>query len=505
MTSIRPTISSALAALLLTLPAAPDLAHAQQQAGETLSLAEAVELAERNNPAFLTRRNDTEPADWGVREAYASFLPSVTLGGGAQYVAAGNQRFGIFTGDDIGAGTTDYYLSDYSLRLDLQLSGRTFFQTSRARADRAAAHAGVDAASFTLATDVTRQYLLALRAQEGVVVAQQQLERAEQNFELASARVRVGAAAATEGKQAEVEMGRAEVAVLQAENLLRTERLRLMEQIGTQLDEDVELETSFDLAPVEEEPEALIERAMNGHPQLRSLRATRSARIAGLREARSDYLPSLNFSAQWSGFTREVGDTSFLIGQERQRLANQRDNCEFLNQVSAGLAQPLSGYPQDCSSFALSPADEALLLSDNRVFPLDFEREPLSARLSISLPVFTGFRRQRVAEEAAAAEQDAEYAVRAEELRLRAEVASRYGDVQTTWRIAEIEERNREVAAEQLALARERYRLGAAAFLELLEAESSMAEAERDHLDAVYNYHDALSALESAVGTRVRN
>jgi len=31
-----------------------------------------------------------------------------------------------------------------------------------------------------------------------------------------------------------------------------------------------------------------------------------------------------------------------------------------------------------------------------------------------------------------------------------------------------------------------------------------MAEAERDYLAAVYNFHDALSALESAVGTRLR-
>ena len=488
-----------LPALFLTFNATS--ASAQQT---TLTLQDAIELAQRSNPAFLSRSNDTQPADWGVREAYASFLPSVTAGGGAQYVAAGNQRFGIFTGDDIGAGTTDYYLSDYFLRLNLDLSGRTFFQAKRARADRAAAHAGVEAASFTLATDVTRQYLLTLRAQEGVRVAEQQFERAQQNYELASARVRVGAAATTEGKQAEVEMGRAEVAVLEAQNLLSTERLRLMEQIGEPVDDDVALENTFDLRPVQQNRATLIDQALDAHPQLRSLRATRQARVAGLREARSDYLPSLSLSATWSGFTREIGDTNFLIGQARNGIESQRDNCEFLNQVSAGLAQPLAGYPRDCSGFALTPQQEAALLDGNRVFPLDFDREPLSAQLRISFPVFTGFSRQRASEEASAAEQDAEYAVRAEELRLRSEVASRHGDVQTTYRIAEIEERNREVASEQLALARERYRLGAAAFLELLEAESSMAEAERDHLAAVYNYHDALSALESAVGTRIR-
>lgn len=477
---------------------------AAQDDTQILTLEEAVSLAQGNNPAFLTRSNDTGAAEWAVREAYAGFLPTVNTSAGAQYVAAGTQRFGIFTGDDIGAGSTDYFLSDYALRLNMQLSGRTFFATKRARAQRTAAYAGVEAARFTLSTDVTRQYLLTLRAQEGVRVAERQFQRAEENFELANARVTVGNAVATEGKQAEVERGRAEVAVLQAQNLLAAERLRLIEQLGTELEDDVELENTFDVRPVTQDRETLIVMAMDGHPQLNSLRASRSAAIAGLREARSDYMPTVSLSATWSGFTREIGDTNFLIGQARSGLDSQRDNCLFLNQVSSGLSSPLEGYPRDCSGLTLTPAMEADLLAGNRVFPLDFQRQPLSASLTISLPVFTGFQRQRQHEQASAAEEDAQFAERAEELRLRAEVATRHGDVQTTYRIAQIEQRNRAVAEEQLDLARERYRLGAAAFLELLEAESSMAEAERDYLAAVYNYHDALSALESAVGTQLR-
>ncbi len=483
---------------------APTPATGQDSEPRILTLEEAISLAQRHNPAFLTRSNDTGVAEWGVREAYAGFLPTVTTNMRAQYVAAGTQSFGTFTGADIGAGSTDYFLSDYALRLNLSLSGRTFFRAKRARAERGAAYAGVEAASFTLSTDVTRQYLLTLRAQEGVRVAERQFQRADENFELASARVRVGSAVATEGKQAEVERGRAEVAVLGAHNLLAAERLRLVEQLGGALDDNVVLENTFDLQAVTQDRETLIATAMEIHPQLRSLRATRSAAIAGLREARSDYLPTVSLGATWSGFSRELGDTDFLVGQARDRVDSQRDNCLFLNQVSVGLSQPLAGYPRDCSTLSLSAADEAALLRGNRVFPFDFQRSPLSASITVSLPVFTGFSRQRATEQASAAEQDAEYAERAEELRLRSEIATRHGDVQTTLRIAEIEGRNREVAGEQLDLARERYRLGAAAFLELLEAQSSMAEAERDYLAAVYNYHDALSALESAVGTQLR-
>ena len=76
--------------------------------------------------------------------------------------------------------------------------------------------------------------------------------------------------------------------------------------------------------------------------------------------------------------------------------------------------------------------------------------------------------------------------------------------ITTATTVVEIERRNVEVATEQLELARERYRLGAAPFLELLDAEDSMAQAERDHLNALYRFHGAIWALEAATGARLR-
>jgi outer membrane protein TolC len=68
----------------------------------------------------------------------------------------------------------------------------------------------------------------------------------------------------------------------------------------------------------------------------------------------------------------------------------------------------------------------------------------------------------------------------------------------------EIETRNRELAVQQLDFAQERYRLGAAPLLELLDAQSSAATAERDYLNAVYDFHGALVELEHASGLRLR-
>jgi outer membrane protein len=152
----------------------------------------------------------------------------------------------------------------------------------------------------------------------------------------------------------------------------------------------------------------------------------------------------------------------------------------------------------------LTPDQEARVRSGNHVFPFDFSREPPSLSMTISLPVFQGFTRERQIEEAKAFAADARHRLNAEDLRVRTDVATAYLDAVTAEQTVELEERNRQLAGEQLEMARERYRLGAASFIELQDAETVKARADRAHLTAVYSFHEALAALEAAVGRPLR-
>ena len=59
-------------------------------------------------------------------------------------------------------------------------------------------------------------------------------------------------------------------------------------------------------------------------------------------------------------------------------------------------------------------------------------------------------------------------------------------------------------AREQLQLATERYRVGSGTFFELLDAQVAALRAETDYINAVYDYHKAVAALEAAVGKPLR-
>ena len=461
-------------------------------------------MARYNNPGFLATANREVVADWVVRESYGDLLPQVTSGLDGSYSAPGSPSFGIFDAGDLGLAVTDYYYSGYNLQASYSLQGSSLFRVASARADRQATVAEIQAAEYSLESEVTAQYLMALRAGDEVEVSMRLLDRAEEGLELADARVEVGAAIPTDAKQAEVERGRARVALIEAEGRLRNQKLLLLELMGMQAAEDFQLVGEFELFEPDWEREDLVGRALDRHPRLQAYRAQEQARTAGMRSAWSSYLPNLNLYASWSGRARQIGDEDYLLNQARSSLASQRSSCELWNQVSGGLSQPLDGFPRDCSGFVLTPQQEARILSNNNVFPFNFRSEPFSLYLSISVPVFQGFTRQRQVAEARNAAMDARLNLRAEELRVRTAVTRAYDELLTALQVVEIEARNREVAEEQLLLAQERYRLGAASFMELLEAQSSAAAAERDYLNAKYRFHGAIWALEAEVGERLR-
>ncbi len=471
-----------------------------QAVPEELTLEEAIELARSNNPTFLTTANDQAAADWQVRESYAQFVPSLTVSGFGSWQEAGQQVFGTVILED---QVTDWAFSGYSVNFGMTIDGNTIFGVKNARANRAATEARIESEDFNLGSLVSLQYMTVLRAQDGVDVAQRQLDRAQQNFQIVNTRVEQGAVAGTDGKQAEVDLGRAEVGLIQAQRDLRQARLLLAEQIGTELTPEVRLSSEFEVFEPDFELEELMQWSMEQHPSLRSFRARESSTRAAARQvATGQYLPSINLSAQFSGQARQALNEDFVLQQVDGRAESQIDNCELVNALNGGipggLPDPAGGG--DCSRFVITEADRQAALAQNQVFPFNFTTLPMRATLSVSLPIFTGFTRERQVSDANNLAEDAEHARRAEELRLRTMVTNAYDNLVSSHRVVIAEERNRTLAEEQLLLQQRRYALGAASLLELLDAQTTMTTADQGYLDALYEFHYSLVVLEAAVG-----
>lgn len=466
---------------------------------DELTLEEAIDLAKANNPVFLSTANDQAAANWQVRESYAQFLPSVTASGFGSWQESGAQRFGTIVFED---QITDWAFSGYSLNFGMTLDGNTIFGLGNARANRSATQERIRSAEFDLESTVALQYMSVLRAQDQVDVAQRQLDRARQNMQIVQTRVSTGAVAGTDGKQAEVDLGRADVGLIRAERDLRQARLVLSERIGVQVPGDVRLSSAFDVFEPDFDLDELMRYSMEDHPSLRSFRAQESATRAAARQASSSqYLPSVRLSASVSGQAQEALNEDFVVNQAMSRAAGQVSNCEFEHTLNNGLMGGLPGFDNpDCSEFLFSDAARAEALSQNRAFPFEFTSIPMRATLQVSLPIFTGFSRERQVSQANNFAEDAEHNRRAEELRLTTMVTNAYDNLVSQLLVVEGEARNRTLAEEQLQLQQRRYALGAADLLLLMDAQTTMTTADQAYLDAVYEFHYSLIVLEAAVG-----
>ena len=487
----------ALVAISMALPLGA------QEVPPSLTLERALDLARANSPTYLQTENDQVQADWDVRQAYGQLLPSASANTGVTWQGAGEQQFGTLTLSDLGFGDLpSYYQSNYGISLGLSLSWSSLLAPSQAKANRRATGARIRVAEATLISQVTGAYLDVLRQREGLRLAQQQLENSQFNLRLAQGQLEVGAATPIDVGQAEVQVGRSEVTVLQARNAVTTTRLRLFQSMGVSLEQEAELATTFELSAPTWTLDDLFEQALRGNPGLESTRNTRRAADIGVSAARSSYFPSLSLSTGWSGFTREASSTNLQISQAQLQVASQAANCNSTNDLYSRLANPLP--LRDCSQYAFTDAQRQAIITENDQFPFNFQKSPLSVRFNLSVPIFQGLSRQRNLEAAKLQRDDLNQQLREQEIALRADLAVALTTVQTAYQSAVLEERNRQLAEQQLRLARERYRLGAITFVELVAAQTVLAQADRDGTAAIFAYHDAVTRLETLVGTSLR-
>lgn len=463
-----------------------------------LSVEEAVALARENSPELLQQANDLVPARAAVRAALGeAYLPSASASSSMGYTAAGQRRFG-----SVGLGEQPaYYTSSYNLGLQYDLNGTQLLQPAVERAQVRATARQIGSAEATLVADVTQRYLAVLQAEEASEQAQLEVERTAAQVRLADARREVGVGTALDVRRAEVTQGQAEVRLLQTRTQRQTALLALGRRMGVAVPLETQLVSDFALFEPRLNREALTDAAIRTNPALLAARAREDAADTRTRQARTLYLPTLSMNVGLSGFVQRAGDLDPLI--DNQLNDQTFAGCQQQNRVNELIGIP----PRPC----FDPADPVaqqnvreLVEEQNAGFPFGYARQPLSAGLTISLPIFTGFSRTLQVQQARAAEADARYQVRAQELQVREEVGVAVLGVETAYQTAQILERARATAAEELRLAEVRFRAGAANSLEVTDAQTRLSEAERARIDAIYNFHRSLAALEALVGAPLR-
>jgi len=437
----------------LLLVAAP---LAAQEIPDRLTLDDALRLARLHNPQFLQVLNDLEVAAAQERQGWGALLPtaSASLGftGSISRTLTGSDPYGdVVTRDSIAKSTTSSASQGVSFSMTLFDGGGNIHRLRAERANVRSVDARIARQALELRQIVANAFFAAVQQRRGVEVEEQLLASAREQLQITQRRFEIGSARREELLGAEAQVLSQEQQLFRARGEARKAQLRLLQQMG------ISGEPSFDLAdevpdvfdPALLDTGALVAEALASSPRIRereaALRASESRRSA----ARSARLPRLSGTL---GFGRSVG-------------AREYD-----------------------AFFDLNPPNRSLSFS-----------------LSASLPLFTGFQTTAAIASANAAVADAQAQLRQEQLAVETEVREALVDLENAYAAVELAERALALSQERLQLTQERYRSGTTVqFVELQQAIDRAAQAERNAIEARFNFVRALIALETKVGKEVR-
>ena len=481
---------------LLTLSAQVAISQTPATGRTTsLTLEEAIAVAQRNNPALHQVQNNVRTQDAQVRTAYGALLPTAGANlrstfnqGGTQYVQ----------GVALPGGSGDYYQSGYTLGVNYFLAASAAYAPRAAKAFRAAAEADVTNTAENIRALVTQYYITALQSEAQSAVLDTLVQTAAGQLNLVTAKMEAGAGTIIDIRAAEVALGQAQVASVTVHNNAKVDKLRLYQTMGVPADMNAQLTTTFTIAQPTFSLDSVLDIARRSNPDVAAKKSRADATQLQVRVAQTSYLPSLSLNTGWGANAFGYTSSDILAARAQASAASNRTSCLQLDSLRAGAG--LSHL--SCGTGILTETQLDAERAKNQ--PFKFNKAPFSLTATLQLPIFNGFFREQNLEQARVTRDNAQYDVRARNLQLVTDVTQAYLNLVTAAKTVELQTQIAAKAAEDVALNESSFRVGAKTFLDVSTARGIYEKAQIDRVNSVYDYHKAFAALENAVGRPLR-
>jgi outer membrane protein TolC len=417
----------------------PSQAPAPADGTIRLTLEEALARARQNSPQFQAALADAQIAHEDTKQAKDALLPTVSYNNQLLYTqgnGAGGVRY-------IANNAVHEYISQGNAHETLDVAG--IYAVRRASAAASLARARAEIASRGLVVTVVQDYFAALAAQRKTDLAQKAADEGEQ-FLKVTQNLENG------GEAAHSDVIKAELQARERRRLLQEARLALL---NARLDIAVLLFPDFnDRFELTDDLHASIPLPTLGEVQQQASRENPDVRgaLAAVQQAkdtvaveRSAYLPSLGLDYFYGIDASRFATNSTLLGQQVPNLGSS---------ASATLNIPIWNWGA----------------TQSRVKQAQIRQAQSARELSFA---------QR---------------------KLLAEIQSLYNEAETALDEQSGLSRSAELAAESLRLTTLRYKGGEATVLEVVDAQTTSAQAANTYEDGAVRYRVALANLQTLTG-----
>ncbi len=424
----------------------PEQARGSKEAPSTLTLKDALALAEKNDPVMLAATSDALSAGEDRKQARAALYPS--LSGRSEYL--GTQGDGILPQGRFVTNDGVHVYRDWAVvHQDLSPGVLSRVAIQRATSAEAIARAKVEIARRGLAATVAKNYYALIVAQRKYATAQQGLDQAQHALKISQGLERGGEVAHSDVVKSQLLENNQQQALQETKLGMENARLDLAVLLFRDFNENFSIVDDMDLAPTLPPFDAVETMAGRQNPTLAAAMETvRTARL-DVTIARQAFLPTLTVDA--------------VEGIEANAFALH----------SATAAQKEIGPVPNLGYFVTA---------------------------SLNIPVWDwGIRRSKVRQselkqkEAAA---DLSFTQRT----LIKNLHSFYDEAQTARQEIDLLRSAVDLASEGLRLSTLRYQAGEATIVELTDAQTSLVQERNAYDDGLIRYRLAVSNLQTMTG-----
>ncbi len=437
----------AVAALLVVgLIGAPRLAAQQDTAqARTVTLDEAINMALQTQPAIIQAEGNLDIAHASQREAIGNYLPSLNFNSGMSQNSP--NRWNSQTQQYITGQKSVSYSTGLSASLTIFDGFSRLAQARAAKATAASADAALTNQKFQVVLQTKQAFFNALAAGDLMSAAQAQLDRAQRQLQVSKDKLAAGSGIRSDTLSATVDVGNAKLALLNAKAQQATAEANLARLIG-----------------VTGNVRATGQQAL---PELSTLDT------AALRQEAITESPTVQAAeAQARVAKAQVGVT----------------RAQYFPTISAAYSQTWAG------------AQNGVSMSPSSVYTWPVLGNSWNLRFSLSWPIFNGFTRETNLTRSQAS-RDAAVAQAADARRqANANFTQQLAGLEAAAQQVTIAQASRAAADENLRVQQERYRLGAATIVDVLTAESSLAQAEVSLVQARLAVLTAKAQIEAIIG-----
>jgi len=341
--------------------------------------------------------------------------------------------------DDLDLGTSKTLSFSGSISI-FDLSN--WFNFASASANKASAQLNVIASEQDLIYSVKIYYYAYLASEENLSVQEEAVNRAAEQLKLTESKYELGSVSRSDVLKQKVQYGNDRLALLRAKNAVTNSMADLAYRIGLDPRKDYKFSREFTPREITGTLEEVVEFGLTHKPSLLADEKNVDAYKHNYRAAKAEYLPTLSAYGRYSIFSGTLGDTATY----------------------------------------------------------NYSRHSRTYGISASYNIFDGFFRERQVAQAKVYLNNMK-ALLADNRNLAvSQIKTAYLNIEQLKEQKKVSEENVEAAQEDLRITQEKYNLGAAAILELLDAQVSLKEAQVSLIQADFNLNLAIAELENAMG-----